>query len=61
MLVFDNPHCEKVFFLMPNWNYSHCNLCLLPLILPLCTSEKTVAPSSLELPLGSFEQQLDDP
>lgn len=33
------------FYLVSNWNFPCSNLCLLPLILLLCTSERSLAPS----------------
>lgn len=47
--VFDHPHGKKVFH-VANENFLFSSLCSLPLILPLCTSDRTLALPSLQPP-----------
>lgn len=48
----------KSFFLVPNWNFPCCNIYLFPLLLSLCMSIKSLAPSGCNDPLSSWGQQL---
>ena len=44
--MFNYPHSTKVFSYF-KWNFLYFNLCLLPFLLSLNTTEKSLAPSSL--------------